>query len=261
MWIALGAVALALNYYLVFDETVNLNVLGFIFSSTLFTYNFQRLLKIHVKINLSGDRLEWIKNHSSLIYFITIISLLFTIYFSYIFLKEVWVLFLISGGLSFFYVWKVPLLKGKNLRDLPGIKIYLIAFVWALICVLTPKIIKEGTDNLESILTMSVAFFIFIVSITIPFDIRDVTLDEVSKKTIPQLIGINSAVYLSIGLLVLSQVLLQLLLPFNLGIWMFTLLGIIVLYQSKFKQPELFFSGIIDGLFIMQIGLLSIFYS
>jgi 4-hydroxybenzoate polyprenyltransferase len=108
---------------------------------------------------------------------------------------------------------------------------------------------------------MSVAFFIFIVSITIPFDIRDVTLDEVSKKTIPQLIGINSAVYLSIGLLVLSQVLLQLLLPFNLGIWMFTLLGIIVLYQSKFKQPELFFSGIIDGLFIMQIGLLSIFYS
>jgi hypothetical protein len=260
LWIAFGAVVLTLNYYLIANEVINLNVLGFVFSSTLFTYNFQRLLKIHVKINLSGDRVEWIKNHQKFIYCITVFSLIFTIYFSWIFLTSVWVLFFISGGLSFFYVWKVPFLKGKNLRDLPGIKIYLIAFVWVLICVLMPNVIENDFHEVDSILTISIAIFAFIVSITIPFDVRDVNLDELSKKTIPQLLGVNSAVYLSIGLLVLSQILLQLLVPFNFGIWLFTLIGVFVLYQSKFKQPELFFSGIIDGLFIIQIGLLFIFY-
>lgn len=225
----------------------------------MFTYNFQRLLKIHVKINLSGDRVEWIKNHKVLIYAITIFSLLSAFYFSFNFLKEVWVLFLISGGLSFFYVWKVPLLKGKNLRDLPGVKIYLIAFVWVIICFLMPRIINHGVEELKSIGLLSIAFFMFIVAITIPFDIRDVKLDEQSKKTIPQLIGVRFSVYLSIALLVLSQLLLQFLIPFNLGIWLFTMIGVVVLYQSKNKPSELFFSGIIDGLFMLQIGLLSIF--
>lgn len=260
MWIAIGAVAFALNFYIISDESPNLSVLGFIFSSTLFTYNFQRLLKIYFKINGSGERVNWILTHKVIVYSVTFFSLLFTLYFTVVFFEQVWELFLISGVISFFYVWRVPLLNGKNLRDLPAIKIYLIGFVWVIICVLMPSILSERSEINRDIFLISLVLFIFIISITIPFDIRDVNLDESSKKTIPQLIGVKASVYLSIGLLILSQVLLQLLVPFNIGIWIFALIASIILFQSKTIQPELYFSGIVDGLFLLQIGLLYLFY-
>lgn len=255
----MGAVALTLNFYVITNEYPNLNVLGFVFSSTLFTYNFQRLLKIYFKINGSGERVVWILTHKISVYTLTLLSFLSTLYFTFIFFERVWILFFISGIVSFFYVWKIPLLNGKNLRDLPGVKIYLIAFVWVIICVIMPIVLSDNIQINRNAFLISLALFIFIISITIPFDIRDVSLDELSKKTIPQLIGVNSAVYLSIGLLVLSQILLQFLIPFNLGIWIFTLIGVLVLYQSKRKQQELFFSYVIDGLFLLQIGLLYFF--
>lgn len=212
-----------------------------------------------MKINLSGDRVDWIKKNEIFIYIITLTSCLFTIYFSFIFLSKIWILLLLSGFVSFFYVWKVPLLKGKNLRDLPGVKIYLIAFVWVLICVVMPTILSQTTKLDEVTGLIALALFVFIVSITIPFDIRDIKLDDISKKTIPQLIGVKSSVYISIILLIFSQIILQSVLPFNIGIWVFTFIGSFVLYLSKNKQSELFFSGIIDGLFVLQIGLIFLF--
>ena len=246
---------MTLNYYLFFNETINLKVLGLVFSSTLFTYNFQRLLKIQLKINLTGERVEWINSHVYTIYSITLISFLASIYFGLLFISKVWILFVLSGFISFFYVWKIPLLKGKNLRDIPGIKIYLIAFVWVVICVIMPFLLDSNIDY-TSLSILSTSLFLFMVAITIPFDIRDIKLDDSSKKTIPQLIGIHKSVYLSIGLLVISQIILQLLLPFNIGIWIFTIIGIITLLSAKKPQAELFYSGIIDGLLVMQIGLI-----
>ena len=257
----MGAVALVLNFYIITNESVNLNVLGFVFFATLFTYNFQRLLKIYLKINGSGDRVEWITTHKIVVYTLTIISFLFTLYFTIIFFQSVWILLFISGVISFFYVWRIPLLKGKNLRDLPGIKIYLIAFVWVVICVFLPTVLNKNIEVNGFTFLIGFIMFIFLVSITIPFDIRDIDLDEKSKKTIPQLIGVRKAVYLSIFLLIVSQVLLQCIVPFNMGIWIFTITAIYVLLKSKKTQPELYFSGIVDGLLILQIGLLYIFFN
>jgi len=259
LWIALGAVAFTLNFYIITNEPPSINVLGFVFSSTLFTYNFQRLLKIHLKINLSGDRVEWILTHKLLVYILTFIALIATLYFTFLFIESVWELFIISGVISFFYVWKIPFLKGYNLRDVPGIKIYLIAVVWVLVCVLMPTILSDLIEVNWSTFLIALALFTFIVSITIPFDIRDIDLDEKSKKTIPQLIGVKWAVYLSIGLMIFSQILLQYLISFNAGIWIFIPIAIFILFQSKKTQPELFFSGLVDGLLIVQLGLLYLF--
>jgi hypothetical protein len=93
----------------------------------------------------------------------------------------------ISGIISFFYVLHVPGLKGKNLRDIPGIKIYIIALVWVLITVIVPYLIDTNL-NFQKTLILFGAEVLFMISITIPFDIRDINLDEKSKKTIPQLI-------------------------------------------------------------------------
>jgi len=211
-----------------------------------------------LEINLQGDRVDWIKSHQVLVYSITLISFILSVYFGLSLLPKVWLLFIFSGFISFFYVWKIPLLKGKNLRDIPGIKIYLIALVWIAICVIMPFILNSNSDY-YFISVLSISLFLFMVAITIPFDIRDIKLDDVSKKTIPQLIGVKKSVYLSIVLLIASQILLQSLISFNWGILLFTLIGISALLKAKQPQHELFYSAAIDGLLIIQIVQLSIF--
>lgn len=172
---------------------------------------------------------------------------------------SVWQLFMVTSILSFFYVWKIPGLNGKNLRDIPGIKIYIIAFVWVLISVLLPYLIDKNQDY-GQMSQLFIAEFCFMIAITIPFDIRDVKLDDSSKKTIPQIIGIKKSVWISVLLLIASQILWQQLLPsFNLGIWLTALISVAVLYLVNTNRNELYFSGIIDGLLLLQPFLVWVF--
>ena len=176
----------------------------------------------------------------------------FGIYFGLKIWSSVWELFIITSILSFFYVWKIPGLNGKNLRDIPGIKIYIIAFVWVLISVLLPYLLDENQDY-GQMSQLFIAEFCFMIAITIPFDVRDIKLDDSSKKTIPQIIGIKKSIRISILLLIASQIIWQQLLPsFNLGIWLTTLISVLILFYANTKRNELYFSAIIDGLLLLQ---------
>ena len=197
--------------------------------------------------------------HKVLVFFSLILSLVASIYFSLFFFEKVWIIFLITGLLSFFYVWKTPGLNGKNLRDIPGIKIYLIGIVWVVITVLIPYLTNANL-GLTNTIILFVSELLFMISITIPFDIRDINLDEASKKTIPQLIGIQNSIFTSIIIMIISQIMLQYLMPsLNIGIWLFTVISIVILYFSKPKRQELYFSGLTDGLLILQPILLYLF--
>lgn len=190
--------------------------------------------------------------NKTIVLIILILSVLGSLYFGVQFWENVWLLFGISGLLSFFYVWKIPGLNGKNLRDVPGIKIYIIAIVWVIICVLVPYLINPNLERTELIFII-LSELLFMISITIPFDIRDINLDEDSKKTIPQLIGVKKSVWISILLLISSQILLFFVLnTFNFGLILTGLIGSVVLFFAKPNRQELYFSGIIDGLLIAQ---------
>ena len=130
----------------------------------MFTYTFQRQVKISRKINITGDRVNWMKKNKSLVSISLLVSLLSSICFGYFFWENVWLLFLISGSLSFFYVCKVPGLNGKNLRDLPGIKIYIIGVVWVIITVLVPYLVDPNFD-LNRTLILFVSEVLFMISI------------------------------------------------------------------------------------------------
>lgn len=259
IWISFGAVFFTLNYYVTNGITPNIFLLAFVFFSTLFTYTFQRFVKIKLNINCIGERAEWMRSNKILVVFLLLSSLLLSIYFSFFFLEKIWLLFLICGFLSFFYVWKVPGLKGKNLRDLPGLKIFLISTVWVFITVLMPCLVNDH-QNAGYPIVILIAELLFLISITIPFDIRDVNLDESTKKTIPQLMGVKKSTYMSIILMISSQVLFQSLFPtINWGIVIVTIVAIVLLYRAKPNRNELYFSGVIDGLLILQPVLMYLF--
>jgi len=112
--------------------------------------------------------------------------------------------FFLATAVQWFLVWfgfitlfySVPLYlgsKSKRLKDFPGLKIFLIAYVWAGVGVLLPMVqhnISVFTWSSQAIL-LERALFVFVI--TLPFDIRDVKLDqEENVATIPSKIGIKN---------------------------------------------------------------------
>ncbi len=191
--------------------------------------------------------------HKKIIELLTVVAFIGSVFFGYELIIELWWLLLVIGLLTFFYVWKIPGLNGKSLRDIPTLKIFIIGFVWVLFCVLFLNRIENNGKIIPQLIFQGILTFVFIISITIPFDVRDMNLDAQSTKTIPQLIGEKKATYLSVVLFLLSQVGLIYLYPQHLyGLLIFMAIGSWVLIQSKNKNKELYFSGLVDGLLVLQ---------
>ena len=229
-------------------------ILSMVFSFTFFTYNGQRLFRLRKKLlqpNAIGERLLWIiKNKIALIIFSAIAGLI-GLYSSFFITPKSWLILFPIGILSFFYV--IPLLpKSKALRDYPYLKIVIIGLVWSLIIVGIPFTNTQVEDENKSIIFFAVLQnFLFIVAITLPFDIRDLSFDKIAQvKTIPQWIGVKKTILLSEILLSCSLFILFIsgLKTFHFyGLFIGYLITMIVISKTNRQQKELFFSGLIEG--------------
>ncbi|RNL84899.1 hypothetical protein ED312_13010 [Sinomicrobium pectinilyticum] len=166
--------------------------------------------------------------------------------------------------LSFFYA--VPFYTSfRNIRNSPGIKIFIVALVWSSTTVLLPLINNSGIISARDGLVWDVALewlqrFLFVVVLTIPFEIRDMAVDDLSLGTIPQKIGIRNAKLLGISLLLLVLVLELLkrntLWPDGLSLLVIaTLVGIALLY-SGVKQNKYYSSFWVEGIPVLWGALL-----
>ena len=224
----------------------------FVFSSTLFTYNFQRLIKFYSKTiaPISGPRAEWVKRYRFIVYLTTGAGALAALYFGWAFLLEAYWLLIIAGFFSLFYVLRLPFI-GLNIRSLPHIKIYVLGLTWVLVTHVLPyTLFSNSPINIQTCLFF-LGSFLFVFSISIPFDIRDLQLDNHQMKTIPQVFGVISAKRLAIGSVMVSTTLFYIVVEnFHLGILLNMILTIIGIYNSGNYKYELTYSGLIDGLFI-----------
>ena len=96
--------------------------------------------------------------------------------------------------------YTLPLLPGrKRLKDLPGVKIFLIAAVWTLATCVMPIWWVTGAAGPPEIVGMRLAF---ILAITLPFDLRDQHKDRRHGiHTLPHLLGSEGCKALALGLL------------------------------------------------------------
>lgn len=129
---------------------------------------------------------------------------------------QAYVVLLISGLLSLFYV--LPFYHKKSLRWMSIIKVVTVVVVWWLVIMVLPvySVYSEimnlniaslnamGQINWTAYLIKSIELFLFVFSLLIPFEIRDLKYDAPSLKTIPQLIGIRKTKYLGIVLLLVA---------------------------------------------------------
>ena len=143
-----------------------------------------------------------------------------------------------------FYVVRIG---GKNLREVPTLKIVWIAITWLYVIYLFP-LVNEGL-RINNV--MALGLFLYVFAVTIPFDIRDLPLDLPKQLTIPQLIGERLSRLLSVILLMLSFALfatVELALLENVLFYLFGLIHIVFLFYAKEKQGPLYAAGVIDGM-------------
>lgn len=170
------------------------------------------------------------------------------------------ILFLIPVGLiSILYT--LPIFPNKfRLRDFNFIKIFLIAFVWAYLGI---WIFKDQPRPFDFFI-ISIIFlerFLYIVAVTLPFDIRDLKVDlSINVKTIATRLGLNKTHQL-INLLFIILIILWFIIIEHLqflsvatAIFVTTsiLLTWIAIQFSKNKKNDYYFSGLLDGVIILR---------
>ncbi|WP_461534213.1 UbiA prenyltransferase family protein [Sinomicrobium sp.] len=166
--------------------------------------------------------------------------------------------------LSFFYA--VPLNASvRNIRNFPGIKIFIVALVWSGATVWLPlanNLDASGSVGLlgEDMIIEGIQRFLFVIVLTIPFEIRDMAVDDLSLGTIPQKVGVKNTRY--IGALILLLVLFMELLKQKSGWSDFfgllitsELLGL-ALWYSRVDQKKYYCSFWVEGIPIVWMVLL-----
>lgn len=269
IFIAFCAIAQAMVTYYLLKLPADKYVLGFLFFSTLLVYNLSMLLAKPKEPQKSPfKRVRWIFSHYRLTISLTLTAFLCIVPLGLWYLSfQSQLLMAFVGILALMYNFPFLKLNDKKigLRNLPGIKLFLIALVWSISCVLLPIVQLESSYGISATLSETLLLvakrFLFICAITIPFDIRDLFQDKLYElKTIPVMLGEKKAWIFCQALLILCFVLLVIFTKeFNLdvlGLALTLFLTGWLIFKSNIKRNEYFYFFFLDGTMILQFVIL-----
>lgn len=276
VFIALSAVTLFASTFALWNLKIeSTSTLLVVFSGTFILYNLSRLVSLkNLGKVFQTPRLQWMLSRiPKIISWNAISGLVFLVSF-FTMPSEYRRGFLLVGLVALLYA--IPVFGFKRLRDIPYIKIFLIAGVWAYLTLAWP-LMAEGVEWRLWIFPF-VERFLFILAITIPFDVRDSEMDQAyGLKTLASLFGsvralrvagiiLISLALLNLGALAFPQWFAQNLLEFSNPIlfgeekFLFSAavytIGAFVVFYSLNQKQDVYFFGFIDGLmFLLGLGL------
>ena len=253
--IAVASSLFAAESFYIFDLKPNALYIGFIFCATILTYSLHRLIGLQkISLDFPDERFKSVARIRPIVVFMAISSFIGLSILTFK-LDASWIIRLIPVALiCFFYVLPV-MHSGKRLRDLPYIKIGLIAFVWSYIAHIPCFDSSSITQQAFLLSLLFIEKLIYIFMITIPFDIRDMQLDQTQNvKTLASSFG-SSRSYKLIWILALVCFCIWITVAVYLNVSMTSLIiiilsqliGVAALYISKDKRSDLYYSGLLDG--------------
>lgn len=135
----------------------------------------------------------------------------------------------------------IPMLpQAKTLRTLAGIKIFVVALVWAGTAVGIPFWDAQLIPTTDAWLLFT-QIFLAVFALTIPFEIRDLQFDGDQLRTLPQIFGVAKSRYLGIFAVLIAAILEGFkdeFLLYSNGYWLLlTVLTVLGLIRSKKEQP------------------------
>jgi len=191
--VSIAIVCLAGVTFRNFFIPVEIDLLIFIFFGSVTAYNFVKYAGIAKLHHLSLAKNLRIIQMFSLLAFIGLVLSTF-----YQPLSVILVAF-IMGGFTILYALPV-FNNNRNLRGLPGVKIFVIAFVVSGVTVLMPLIHHTDIFSWDVFLEFLQRFTLVIVLI-LPFEIRDLRFDMAQLGTLPQKYGVAGTKIIGYALL------------------------------------------------------------
>lgn len=197
--VALVALSFLMITAFEYDLDLTVGLQCFVFFSTILAYNF---------VKYYGVSRHHFQKFTNKILFIRVLMLLsfVGILFTVFFLKINTILLAsFLAIITLFYAMpfipkKWMLFSVSNLRNIAGIKVYIIALVWACVGVVLP--ILENERDFTGVMILTTAQrFVFVIVLMLPFEIRDLQYDDLKLATIPQKIGITTTKVLGFTLI------------------------------------------------------------
>jgi len=169
-----------------------------------------------------------------------------------------WVLF---PPILLVMLYILPMQNGRNLRQVPFLKIFIIAITWVWVTTFIPLMIEEKPFHLEQ-MGFLLHRLLFVFAITIPFDIRDIHSDQLDHVfTLPSYYGVERSKRWAVLIAAGSFVPLPFLFESVPGSYPFAIMylavAIITLYgilNSSPQRSEYYFGYFLDGCIIFLGG-------
>ena len=172
--------------------------------------------------------------------FLTTVFLILSFYYFLTFNLITKSTIILCGLVSLFYPF--------GLRNVPFLKIFLISLVWATTTFLLLVLENQIALDLVNVIHF-LSRFLFVLAITIPFDIRDITFDKTQLKTLPVFFGEKKARFLAHLTLLVSFMIYSFLflcniveLNFIFTIAVSYLIAAVLIFNSKKQKTEIYFS-------------------
>ena len=155
----------------------------FLFFGSIACYNF-------VKYGVEAEKYILVTDmHQRPIQWISFIALGAAGYHGYFLSFQVYSVIAVLAVLTGLYA--IPVLpRAKNLRSLGGLKIFIVALVWAGSTVILPVMASEAVITWD-VRVETLQRFLFVLILLVPFEIRDLAYDRPELRTLPQRLGIK----------------------------------------------------------------------
>ncbi len=193
MHVAMAVLALVLMTNYMFNIPFNLHMAGFAYCGTMFSYNFMKYESVYRFKRTISKRLK-------IITVLSIIAFIAATVFFLMLKRPTQITGIIFFGLTALYT--VPVFpKRANLRNLSGMKVYIVALCWAGVTTLMP-LVDAGIEISTDVILKFCQRFLLVLILILIFEIIDLGEDDPMLRTIPQIIGVKMTKLLNLILLV-----------------------------------------------------------
>lgn len=194
-----------------------------------------------------------------------------------VFMDTFWTIITVVIASLFSILYAFPLIKYRNLRQVPIFKLVLVSLSWVMIIGMLPLKtnyvdFQYSYDCTATTIATNFKFlyaidmfqlFLLIIALCIPFEIRDLKYDSLLLKTLPQLIGVHLSKCLGIVICiiyVIIEVVQYGLLTSAIAISTYLMMFItaLLIWCSDYFKSYYYASFLVEAVPILWLGLLFI---
>ena len=191
-WLALGAAAqvwFTVRLLPLIDATSALPVIAAL--ATFSAYGAMRLARVRDAASGSGH-LAWFDTHRTIMLVLCPLSAMLATLLFFRYGLEAMKLVPLLVPAVVLYILPSRSGRATGLRYVPFLKLFLIAGVWSGVAVAFP-FLASGDVAAPFFLPLLIERGLFVLAITLPFDIRDLHYDPDRERTIPKALGLRSS--------------------------------------------------------------------